>query len=80
MQEHDRVTGAYLDLSHALSQDVHTLLGIGLLCSPKKFTTLVSSQAISPAWHFPPITDAEAPHYKKGLTTFSECSSRSISR
>ncbi len=28
----------------------------GLLGSPKKFTTLVSSQAISPAWRFPPIT------------------------
>lgn len=26
MQEHDWVTGAYLDISHALSQDVHTLL------------------------------------------------------
>src|SRR3989441_613719 len=52
----------------------------GLSGSPKKFTTLVSSQTISPAWRFPPITGAEAPHYKKGLTTFSERSSRSISR
>ena len=52
----------------------------GLLGSPKKFTTLVSSQTISLAWRFPPITGAEAPHYKKGLTTFWERSSRSISR
>jgi len=52
----------------------------GLLGSPKKFTMLVSSQTISPAWRFPPITGAGAPHYKKGLTTFSERSSRSISR
>jgi hypothetical protein len=52
----------------------------GLSGSPKKFTTPVSSQTISPAWRFPPITGAEAPHYKKGLTTFSERSSRSISR
>src|SRR5215469_14083109 len=33
----------------------------------KEITTLVSSQAIAPAWHFPPITRAEATHYKKGL-------------
>ena len=52
----------------------------GLLGSPKKFTTLVSSQTISQSWRFPPITGTEAPHYKKGLTTFSERSSRSISR
>lgn len=33
MKEHDRVTGAYLDIGHALPQDVHTLLGIGKLCT-----------------------------------------------
>src|SRR6266571_2084161 len=33
VQEHDRGTFAYLDISHALSQDIHTLLGIRELCT-----------------------------------------------